>query len=316
MNTIQTLDGATAPTTAARGLQQHALSAAYPAMTAEEYEALKESIAAIGVQTPVTIYEGDVLDGWHRWLAALELGLPCPTAPLGDVDPFEFVRAANEHRRHLNKSQFAMVEVALTKWKSTGRPEKGAAAAPFSTVAQMAESAGVSERTIQLAKVVESDATPEVKEAVKAGKMSVEKGAATTKPPKPPKPPKDKPAPKAEKLPTPAQLEANANAAEAHGDVDLATLLDEKNAELLEAQELLAVAAADDLKAEAMKWRRISDVATRRQNELLGKLKVREEELKVHVNTIRRIGRAVGEGDPKKVAAAVEALARKLEAIA
>jgi hypothetical protein len=49
----------------------------------------------------------------------------------------------------------------------------------------MAASAGVSERTIRDAKIVESKATPEVKAAVKAGTMSVSKAAATTKPAKP-----------------------------------------------------------------------------------------------------------------------------------
>ena len=166
---------------------QHRLSAAYPAMAADEFQSLKDSIEIIGVQTPVTLFEGQVLDGWHRWTAALELGMACPTAELGDVDPRDFVRAVNgKSRRHLTQSQLAAAEVALWEWAPAGKPNL-AAAARLATNAAMAAAAGVSERTISDAKVVAEKATPEVKAAVKAGTMSVEKAAATTRPAKPAK---------------------------------------------------------------------------------------------------------------------------------
>ena len=166
---------------------QHALSAAYPAMAADEFQSLKDSIESIGVQTPVTLFEGQVIDGWHRWTAALELGMACPTAELGDVDPRDFVRAVNgKSRRHLTQSQLAAAEVALWNWAPAGKPNS-AAAAELATASQMAAAAGVSVRTIQDAKVVAAKATQDVKAAVKDGTMSVEKAAATTKPPKPAK---------------------------------------------------------------------------------------------------------------------------------
>ena len=166
-------------------MSQHFLSAAYPAMAADEFQSLKDSIELIGVQTPVTMFEGQVLDGWHRWTAALELGVKCPTVELGDVDPRDFVRAVNgKSRRHLTQSQLAAAEVALWEWAPAGKPNL-AAAARLATNAEMAAAAGVSERTISDAKVVAEKATPEVQAAVKAGTMSVEKAAATTKPAKP-----------------------------------------------------------------------------------------------------------------------------------
>ena len=139
------------------------------------------------MQTPVTLFEGQVLDGWHRWTAALELGMACPTAELGHVDPRDFVRAVNgKSRRHLTQSQLAAAEVALWNWAPAGKPNS-AAAAELATATQMAAAAGVSVRTIQDAKVVAAKATPDVKAAVKDGTMSVEKAAATTKPAKPAK---------------------------------------------------------------------------------------------------------------------------------
>lgn len=49
--------------------QQHPLSAAFPAMSAEDFQGLKDSIENIGVQNPITIFEGMVVDGWNRYKA-------------------------------------------------------------------------------------------------------------------------------------------------------------------------------------------------------------------------------------------------------
>ena len=42
---------------------QHPLSAAFPAMSADDYRALKDSVENIGVQNPITLFEGMVIDG-------------------------------------------------------------------------------------------------------------------------------------------------------------------------------------------------------------------------------------------------------------
>ena len=87
---------------------QHPLSAAFPAMSAEDFQALTDSIDNIGIQNPITLFEGMVIDGWHRYSAALRLGMDCPTVELGDVDPREFVMAQNKARRHTTQAQLAM----------------------------------------------------------------------------------------------------------------------------------------------------------------------------------------------------------------
>ena len=80
-------------------LQQHPLSAAFPAMPDEEFQALKDSIESIGVQNPIVLFEGMVLDGWHRYRAAKETISQCPAVDLADdVDPKDFVIAQNERR--------------------------------------------------------------------------------------------------------------------------------------------------------------------------------------------------------------------------
>ena len=69
---------------------QHPLSAAFPAMSDEDFQALKDDIEVNGQREPVMIFEGMVLDGWHRYRACIDLGLDPQqfTFPEGD-DPVE-----------------------------------------------------------------------------------------------------------------------------------------------------------------------------------------------------------------------------------
>ena len=71
-------------------------------MSTEDFQGLKDSIENIGVQNPITIFEGMVVDGWNRYKAANELGMDCPSKELDAwIDPVAFVRAQNKDRRHL-----------------------------------------------------------------------------------------------------------------------------------------------------------------------------------------------------------------------
>jgi ParB-like chromosome segregation protein Spo0J len=89
-------------------LTQHPLSAAFPAMLTDEFQDLKDSINNIGVQNPITLLDGMVLDGWHRYSIAIGFGMDCPMVELpDDIDPIDFVKAQNSARRHLTLSQTA-----------------------------------------------------------------------------------------------------------------------------------------------------------------------------------------------------------------
>ena len=165
-------------------LQQHPLSAAFPAMSADDFQALKDSIEAIGVQNPVTLYEGMVIDGWHRYSAADSLGMECPTVDLADIDPRDFVLAQNKARRHITQAQLAMAATAVYAWAPVGNPDlsqSGTECPIGKTNTELAEIAGVGERTIKQAKAVQTKATPEVQAAVKRGDIGLPKAAAIAK---------------------------------------------------------------------------------------------------------------------------------------
>lgn len=161
---------------------QHPLSAAFPAMTPEEFQELKDSIEAIGVQNPITVADGMVIDGWHRYSACTQLGMACPVVELAPgIDPRDFVIAQNQARRHVTKAQLAMAVTAVYQWKPHGDQRSTLNVDRVKSTAEMASVAGVHANTITQAKTVTAQATPAVVDAVKRGELGWPKAAAIAK---------------------------------------------------------------------------------------------------------------------------------------
>lgn len=168
-------------------LEQHPLSAAFPSMPDEDLKALAADIAAHGLYSPITLLDGQVLDGWHRYRACLEAKMKPRFGEFSGDDPVSFVRSVNWHRRHLTASQRAAVIVDLKKWKPVGSNQHGGAAPgadPAATNAEMAKEADVSERTVRQAKTVAANGTEKLKQDVKDGKISVKEAAKVAALPK------------------------------------------------------------------------------------------------------------------------------------
>lgn len=82
----------------------------------EENEEWRDFVADIrinGQQEPIVLYEGKILDGRNRYLACLELGLKPKTTEYKGDDPLAYVLSTNLHRRHLTKSQRAVLALDL-----------------------------------------------------------------------------------------------------------------------------------------------------------------------------------------------------------
>lgn len=157
---------------------QHPLSSAFPAMSVIEYDALCTSVADIGLQNPIVLYQGMVIDGWHRYRACNDEMMPCHSIELmSDIDPQSFVIAQNKERRHLTQSQLATAAIKVYEWLKDGvKQGLQASSAPSAEVKsskQIAEIAGVSTKTVDEAKKVEKQATEEIKAKVASGEMSV-----------------------------------------------------------------------------------------------------------------------------------------------
>lgn len=106
-------------------------------------------------------------------------------------------------------------------------------------------------------------------------------------------------------LPPPAEAPAPAD------DFDPVTELEKAHAEIQKLTEEIKAAEADDLKAEAIKWRRSYEHAQRQQSEAMDRAKQATDREGWTMKQLRRCGKAVGVDDPKKIAAAVEAMARE-----
>jgi len=178
-------------------------------MSDEEFQDLKDSIENIGVQSPIVIFEDKVIDGWHRYTAALDVGLPCPEVDLpDDIDPRDFVLANNKSRRHLSKGQLALSYTKVYQWSQSvpSTPKTGK---------ELAKIAGTSESSIDQAKAVLTKGAKEVVEAVEKGKISLKRGAQIAKLPKEQQgkaitePPEPKPSMLDGNVPSDDELKAN-----------------------------------------------------------------------------------------------------------
>lgn len=248
-------------TPAQMALKQHPLSAAFPAMQADEYQVLADSIGNIGVQNPITLLDGMVIDGWHRYTAANEAGMPCPAVELGDVDPKDFVMAQNKARRHITAAQLALATTSVYAWAQAGNPSlsQPRTECTVKTNDELAEIAGVAKRSIQQAKAIQTNAAPELVEAVKRGEVGLPKAAAIAKLPMAEQAAAlHKPAPKPPAKPTPVvepETEAPADYTELdalrehvgdlQADLVVARMGDIPEEERLQAETLIA-----DLRAE------------------------------------------------------------------
>lgn len=158
-------------------LEQHALSAAFPPMPDDEFESLSKSIEQLGLLSPIVLFESKVIDGWHRYSACMDTLTAIKTIEYTGNNPQEFVIAQNKERRHLTKSQIATAAIKVYEWLKDGVKQgsqaSSAPSAELKSSKEIAEIAGVSTKTIDEAKKVEKQATPEIKEAIVKGEMSV-----------------------------------------------------------------------------------------------------------------------------------------------
>lgn len=153
-------------------MKQHDLSAAFPRMPEDEFLRLVEDIKENGQQSPIVIFEGEILDGYHRFQACEKLGIECAQEPYYGLDPRAYVKSQNLHRRHLTESQRAVAVAEVNAWRPTGVTQVGTGA--HLTNAQMAEEAQVSSRTIKNAKTA---ITGGLGEKVKSGEIAAKPAA-------------------------------------------------------------------------------------------------------------------------------------------
>lgn len=164
-------------------LSAHPLAELVPSMTNAEYIALRDDIDENGQREPLTLYEGKILDGQHRYRACQELGLEPKTTDYEGDAPASAVVSLNVRRRQLTPAQLAAVATDLAPALAgeaearmkAGKKDPSANGREGKTADLAAAQVGASGRSVERTNKLKSEA-PEQFEKVKRGESSI-KGA-------------------------------------------------------------------------------------------------------------------------------------------
>jgi ParB-like chromosome segregation protein Spo0J len=104
------------------GLAYHPFAKLFPPMRRAEFDEFVANIQKNGLREKITLYQGAILDGIHRYRACLRLKIEPPTEEFeGDDDAaLDLVISKNIHRRHLKPKEKGDLIAKLLK----AQPEK------------------------------------------------------------------------------------------------------------------------------------------------------------------------------------------------
>jgi hypothetical protein len=153
--------------------ERHPLSAAWPDMARDDFDALVCSIGCNGLREPITLMDGQILDGWHRYQACESAGVAGSFVTFGGtIEAAEALVNDRHTRRSLTASQRAMAVLKMYEWRTgAGRPKKNSVPNTELTVADIAKRAHVSTGTIDKVKTALAK-SPERAAEIKAGTVS------------------------------------------------------------------------------------------------------------------------------------------------
>lgn len=172
----------------------HPISELLPSMSDAELSNLTSDIKEHGLHHPIVVYEGQILDGRHRFKACAASGV----APMfiefngDDAGAVALVTSANLARRQLTKSQLALAGAKLKAWHAVRAKERQLAALQTSGKRggkvpvdspepieegdardRAAKAVGVGGKLIDQAESVMRKAAPEVMALVETGAMAI-----------------------------------------------------------------------------------------------------------------------------------------------
>ena len=136
----------------------HKYAGLFPLMLDLDLNRLIDSIRGNGLREPIVIHEDKILDGRNRYAACLKAGVKPEFDEYEGDDPWGFVFDKNIHRRHLSKSQRAMVASKMISTK-VGRPAKNSTNLGNKDAADLLN---VSTTSVESAIVVHDKGVPEL----------------------------------------------------------------------------------------------------------------------------------------------------------
>lgn len=292
--------------------ERHYFSSCWPDITGEEYEHLKDSIYVSGLRDAITLYEGQILDGWNRYRACNDMVMPAHYVEFeGTPEEAEQFVQDKHNRRSLTLTQRLTCIGLMRQRPSVGRP-KNTEGPSVLTAKDMAKKAGSSVRYAEHVNEAIAKGAPELVESMKSGKVGAEKAAVISKLPKDQQAAAlDKPLPKAAALhkpaPKPALQEPKLDDL-ALTDADLIEEMQETQAENKQLLERVELMSSDNKAAEIDKLlTRISGLEGR-INQLMMQVKTSADSEKYHATVIHKLRKLLGVEGHKEIIAAVTEL--------
>ncbi|TXH06091.1 MAG: hypothetical protein E6R05_01910 [Candidatus Moraniibacteriota bacterium] len=96
-------------------LKNHRYADIFPMMDDVDFQRLIEDVKLNGLQEPIWLYQGQILDGRNRFKACVEAGIESEFREYQGTKPLEFVLSLNLSRRHLNSSQCAFIALEVER---------------------------------------------------------------------------------------------------------------------------------------------------------------------------------------------------------
>lgn len=281
--------------------ERHPISGSWPDMLQKDFEVLKDSINVSGLREPIVLFEGMILDGWHRYNACLQTGAVAEFEEFTEDDPIQYVQDKHT-RRPLTLTQRMTAIALMHSWKSRGKPSKSALNADL-TSAQLAKAAGGSVRTAEQVKEAITKGSAALVDGMKSGKTSAVKAAAVAKLPKREQAAAiDKPLPKPAPKPEPEHDDGMLT------EDELIAEMQETQAENKQLQERVDLMASDDKAAEIDKLLTRINGLEGRINQLMMQVKSSADGEKYHAAVIHKLRKLLGVEGHKEIIAAVVAL--------
>ncbi|WP_439392369.1 MT-A70 family methyltransferase [Bradyrhizobium sp. PMVTL-01] len=180
-------------------LEFHELAKLFIPIEGDEFEHLVEDIREHGIRDPITLHEGQVLDGCNRYRALVEIAKTGEVLGPGwghransaldaedlvpphvwftrynaafEGDPLKWVISKNLMRRHLDESQRSMVAADIGKLSHGGA--RGKCSIEPLSAAQRARLLSIARISVRRADQVKEHGAPELADAVRRRKVAV-----------------------------------------------------------------------------------------------------------------------------------------------
>jgi len=166
-------------------MKYHEYANIYRMLPEAELQKLAENIKTMGQLLPITSYEGKILDGRNRYQACQIAKVEPRIEEYTGDDPLGLIASLNDHRRHDEPSERAMVGARMANLIHGGQGGKLNSSMetlkPAITIERAAELSGSTPASIKRAKPIVQSGIPELQDMVDRGEVSIRTGSKVAK---------------------------------------------------------------------------------------------------------------------------------------